>query len=96
MSQRIPSIEALESVHSFPGTYTIKAIGNNDPAFVERVHKCIEENLDSNELLNNYKKRISSKGNHISVTIVIHVQTANKVRVLYQELLKVKQLRMLL
>lgn len=96
MSQGIPSIEALESVHSFPGSYTIKAIGDNDPAFVERVHNCIKDCLDSNEFLQDSKERVSSKGNHISVTAVLHVQTANKVRILYQELLKVEQLRMLL
>ena len=96
MSQGIPSIEALESVHSFPGTYTIKAIADNNPAFVDRVHDCIEANLDSNEFLQSSKERVSSKGNHISVTLAIHVQTANKVRILYQELLKVDELRMLL
>ena len=32
-----PSLELLESIHAFPGTYQIKAIGSSDRDFAGRV-----------------------------------------------------------
>jgi hypothetical protein len=84
-----PSVELLESTHSFPGDYKIKAIGWADDDFefrvVEAVCACLAARSDLE-----YSVRSTPGGRHIAVTLDINVQTAEQVRAIYAELQEVK------
>jgi uncharacterized protein len=94
MSQ-LPSIELLEATHSFPGTYTIKAIGRSDSRFVARVVAAVREALKS-EQDPHYTTRESGDAAHIAVTLEIHVERATQIHDAYNALLSIPDLVLLL
>jgi uncharacterized protein len=86
-----PSVERLESSHSFPGDYKIKAIGSADDAFESRVIEAVCAHLAARSDLD-YSTRSTPGGRHIAVTLDMNVQSAEQVRAIYAELQEVKGL----
>ena len=67
---KLPPIELLESVHSFPGPYTFKIIATNDEAVLKNIVVVIRETLNL-ESLPSYSSRVSESGKHASLTVEI-------------------------
>ncbi|MDR3632465.1 MAG: DUF493 domain-containing protein [Isosphaeraceae bacterium] len=89
-----PSQELLESTHTFPGVYRIKAIGSADDAFEARVVAAVASELaDSSEL--DYSVRSTPGGRHVAVTMDITVQSAEQVRAIYARVHQVPGLTLL-
>lgn len=90
-----PSIEALESVHTFPGTYHIKVIGDASDDLVGRVVAVVHAELPAHSDLE-YNVRESSGGRHVALTLLISVQTAEQVREIYARVSEVAGVSMVL
>lgn len=90
-----PPEELLESVHSFPGVYQIKAIGSADQDFETRVIEAVVAELVSRSELD-YSSRTTPGGRHVSVTLEVTVQSAQHVRQIYARIREVPGLTMLL
>jgi uncharacterized protein len=86
-----PSIELLESTHSFPGDFKIKAIGSADDDFEMRVVEAVSAVLAARSDLD-YSVRSTPGGRHIAITLDLTVQTAEQVLAIYAELRAVKGL----
>lgn len=91
----MPSIERLESVHSFPGSYTFKLFGPNDGEFAAGARRTAVA-LVGNEAFVRSSERESSRGKHLCVTLEVHVQSAEHVRALYDDFVQLPDLRLLL
>lgn len=90
-----PSVELLESVHSFPGAYQIKAIGLAEDDFAGRVVAAALEVLSGPSELD-ATVRTTQGGRHAAVTLDVTVQTAEQVRELYARIEQVQGLVVLL
>lgn len=86
-----PSLELLESTHSFPGEFKIKAIGSADDDFATRVVEAASAILPARSDLD-YSVRSTPGGRYIAVTLDLNVQTAEQVLAIYAELRTVKGL----
>lgn len=93
-SKNIPSIELLESVHPFPGSYQIRAIGSTDDDFPARVVAAVQEELAGPGEVD-HSVRFTRGGRHVSVTLDLTVQSADQVRAIYARLHEVSGLRLL-
>ncbi|WP_169977268.1 YbeD family protein [Tautonia rosea] len=93
-SNNIPSADLLESVHPFPGSYQIRAIGSSDEDFPARVVAAVQEELAGPGELD-HSVRFTKGGRHVSVTLDITVQSADQVRAIYARLHEVSGLRLL-
>ena len=89
-----PSVELLESTHPFPGSYTIKAIGQADDDFEQRVIAAVSAYLAAASDLD-YTVRATKGGRHVALTLDINVQNAEQVRSIYAELRDVRGLTLL-
>jgi putative lipoic acid-binding regulatory protein len=94
MSQ-LPSIELLESMHTFPVVYMFKAIGKSDRGFVARAVAAVREELKL-EADPPYRSRDAVGGRHVSVTLQPAVATPNEVVAVYRRLAKLDGVVMLL
>lgn len=92
---QLPQRELLEATHSFPGTYTFKAIGAADDHFVGRVVTAVRRHLDEN-VEPSFSTRSTSGGRHVCVTIEPPVSDADDVLVIYASLQQVEGLVLLL
>ena len=90
-----PSLELLESNHTFPGVYQIKAIGSVDGGFEARVAEAVRAELASPSDLD-YTARTTPGGRHVALTLHVTVQTAEQVREIYGRVRAVEGLHMLL
>ncbi|HEV3165696.1 MAG TPA: DUF493 domain-containing protein [Isosphaeraceae bacterium] len=90
-----PSIELLESTHTFPGTYQIKAIGAADDDFTGRVIAAARTELASPEDLE-HSIRATRGGRHVAVTLKLSVQTPEQVRAIYARLHELEGITILL
>ena len=91
----LPPIELLESVHEFPGEYTVKAFGPHDQTFVDAVTR---EATSAHAAAGapEIGARASSKGTYICVTAVVFVESALDVHRLYEALQKVPRIKRVL
>lgn len=89
-----PSLDALESSHSFPGVYQIKAIGNADDDFERRVVDAVIAELSGPGELD-YSVRTTPGGRHVALTLDITVQSAEQVRTIYAAIREIKGLTLL-
>lgn len=90
-----PSEDLLESIHSFPGTFQIKAIGAADGDFLGRVlAAALEELAGPSEI--EHSIRETPGGRHAAVTLDITVQSAEQVRAIYARIREVEGLSLLL
>lgn len=95
MTESIPPEELLQSVHQFPGTYQIKAIGASENDFEGRVlAAAVEELATPGEL--DHSVRLTRGGRHMAVTLDITVQTPAQILAIYARLRQVEGLALLL
>jgi putative lipoic acid-binding regulatory protein len=85
MPDHRPSIDLLESSHTFPGVYQIKVIGNAERDFERRVVEAVTAELPAASDLD-YSVRKTPGGRHVALTLDITVQTAEQVRIIYDRL----------
>jgi uncharacterized protein len=81
----LPSVELLESTHSFPGPYTFKVIGRWEEGFVARAVAAVRDELEG-AADPPYQVRQTSAGRHIAVSVEPQVQNAWEVIAIYQRL----------
>jgi putative lipoic acid-binding regulatory protein len=91
----LPSIELLESVHTFPGRYMFKAFGENSQQLVDAARDAAAFVTGSTEKVE-LSYRPSAKGNHACVTLDVLVESALQVQQIYLELFAIPQVRLLL
>ena len=90
----VPSEDLLHSVHPFPGTYQIKAIGTAEDDFVGRVVEAVVAELATPGELE-HSVRVTPGGRHVSLTMDMTVQSAEQVRMIYSRIREVKGLTLL-
>lgn len=95
MSDHRPSIDLLESVHAFPGTYQMKVIGIADDDFENRVLAVVYEELAVPSDVD-VSSRTTPSGKHVALTLDLTVQTADQVRRIYARIQEVVGLTLLL
>lgn len=91
----LPSIEALEAVHLFPGRYIFKAFGTNAPGFAEALES-LAKNVLGHPCDIQTQVRLGAKGVNACVTLDILVASASQVRDIYVELSQFNGLKLLL
>ena len=90
----LPSIELLESTHSFPCEYMFKAIGKDDHTFAGRVMDAVrEETAEDHEPALRFRRTTS--GRHICVTIEPRVRDAQQILAIYERMYRLDGLVML-
>jgi len=94
-ADNVPSADLLESTHTFPGTYRIKAIGQAYPDFESRIVSAARAHLTASSDLD-HSVRSTAGGRHVAVTLEVMVQTAEQVRKIYAEIGKVEGLTLLI
>ncbi|HJL42018.1 MAG TPA: DUF493 domain-containing protein [Myxococcales bacterium LLY-WYZ-16_1] len=94
MDSREAFIEKLNAAHSFPTRYTFKLIGANRERFREDALEVLAEELPSADP--EVSSRMSSGGNHVSVTVVATVADADTVARVYERFHGLEGLAMLL
>lgn len=95
MTENLLPEELLQSVHQFPGSYQIKAIGVSANDFEGRVvAAAVEELATPSEL--DHSTRQTRGGRHVAVTLDITVQTPEQILAIYERLRQVEGLAMLL
>lgn len=94
MDDHRPSSDLLESSHSFPGVYQIKAIGVSGGDFVERVLAAAADELASPSEMD-HTTRATPSGKHVSLTLDMTVQNAEQVRAIYARIREVEGLTLL-
>ena len=81
----LPSLELIESVHSFPGRYTFKVIGRGDQGFVARVVAAVRDELAGSEDPP-FSVRETSGGKHMAVTVDAMIFRSHDVLRVYRRL----------
>lgn len=94
MTDHRPSEELLESVHQFPGTYQIKAIGASANDFPSRVVAAASSELATPSEVD-HSIRSTPDGRHVAVTMELTVQTPEQVRAIYARIRQVEGLALL-
>lgn len=94
MVTREEFLEKLNAAHSFPARYTFKLIGANRETFEEDALRILKSEVPSAQP--EVTQRLSSAGNHVSVTLVATIEDADTVIRLYERFHKLKGLAMLL
>jgi putative lipoic acid-binding regulatory protein len=81
----LPTIDLLESTHTFPGVYVFKVIGRSEGAFAERVVAAAREALgwDADPP---FRVRRAAGGRHVAVTLEPHLTAAHQVLAVYRRL----------
>ena len=78
----LPSLELLESTHSFPGDYMFKVIGEDDHTLTARVMAAVRSEVAEDHEPAMSVRRTAS-GRHICVTIEPRVDDARQVLAIY-------------
>ena len=95
MSTREEILDRLNDVHSFPGEYVFKVIGENTTEFVTRiVQACI--NALKPGATPGVRTRESSGGRHVSVTLTVQVEDAEEVLRVYDMMGKLEGIKFIL
>ena len=94
MSPALPNLELIESLHSFPGPFTFKIIGDAREDFVADTLTLATAGIGQEREFS-HTSRVSSAGNHIAVTLSIRVETSREVHAVYEKLLTIHGLRAL-
>jgi uncharacterized protein len=82
---RAASIEVLRQVHTFPGPYVFKIIGENTPEFVARILQAVVVVMGPTNTPS-VSIRESAGGKHQAVTMTVRVNDAEGVLDLYEVL----------
>jgi hypothetical protein len=87
--------ELLLATHAFPGSYTMKVIGAAGDDFVGRVVLAAQHSLTRPaDVL--HRTRSTPNGEHVSVTLVMHVETPEEIITVYESLQRVQGLKVLM
>lgn len=81
----MPTVELLESRHTFPCRYTMKVIGRAEHDFVQRVVHAVRDELQLEEGPE-FTTAETKGGRHVSVTVEPVFQTPQQVLALYSRL----------
>jgi len=82
---RYQSIELLNATHNFPCEFTFKAIGAANNEFVARVVSAVREGLGG-QVEPSYFTRSTPQGRHVSVTVLVSIDSAEQVLFVYDRL----------
>ncbi|TXD31717.1 DUF493 domain-containing protein [Lujinxingia vulgaris] len=88
-------IDRLNAMHTFPGPFLFKVIGENEPTFVSRVVQAAI-NAIGGEADVDVETRESGKGKHIAVTLSAQVQGPQEVLDVYELLRAVRGVRFMM
>ena len=88
-------IERLEEAHEFPGTYTLKVIGEQRDDFVATILAALQGELQLSDLPEHTLKS-TPNGRHVSVTVELTVQSAQQVGSVYARLQSMPEIRFLM
>lgn len=91
----LPSVQLLESRHTFPCSYTFKVIGTAADNFTARVVSIVRDEMQI-ELDPPYSFRAAQNGLHIAVTIEPFCQSSQQVLAIYSRLSGIDGLVMML
>ena len=91
----LPSVEALESRHSFPCEYTFKVIGSADDNFLARVIGSVRDELRLKEDPP-FRLKSTKNGQHVSITLEPIMENAQQVLAVYSRISQTSGLIMLL
>lgn len=93
--KKLPSLEVIESRHSFPGTYLFKVIGSVDDGFVGRAVVAVRKGLGATDDPR-FEMRQTPSGRHIAISFEPLLDNAGQVLAVYEELVKVSGVVMVL
>ena len=91
----LPSVDALESVHAFPGPYTFKVFGPGESSVMEDARSIALTHVESVEDVS-LSTRASSRGTYVCVSLKMTVASAEMVREIYRALVRLESVRFLL
>jgi putative lipoic acid-binding regulatory protein len=91
----LPTIELLETTHTFPAHYMFKVIGKAERGFLARTVAAVREELRMAEDPP-YHSRDAVGGRHVSVTVQVMVDEPAEVIAIYRRLARLDGLVMLL
>jgi uncharacterized protein len=91
---RLPSLELLDTMHTFPGPFVFKIIGDSHDDFIGDALTLAMSALN-HERECHHTSRKSSAGNHTSLTLTVHIESTHEVHLIYEKLLGLTGLRML-
>lgn len=94
MVERGEFIEKLNAAHSFPCSYTFKLIGPAEARIEQEALAIVETEMPGTAPI--VRTRHSSKGNHLSVTLVLPMPDAETVAHMYQRFHGIEGLFMML
>lgn len=92
---RLPPVELLKAVHSFPGPYLFKVIGHVEDDFVGRVQSCVREELKLTQAPR-CSTRYTASGKQVAVTVEALVTDAPQIHDVYRRLMTLPGLVVLL
>jgi putative lipoic acid-binding regulatory protein len=93
--KNLPSIELLESTHTFPCRYMFKVFGFHGEELIEQVRDAAAA-VSGGERHVTWSYRTSGAGKHGCVTLDVWLQTAHHVQAMYTELQGLTSVRMLM
>lgn len=85
LAMSLPSVEMLESRHSFPGPFIFKVIGSAEENFLARVVSAVRHELNM-ETDPQYSMRSTKTGAHIAITLEPECESAQQVLAVYSRL----------
>ena len=91
----IPSIELLESTHTFPGRFIFKVIGRVENGFAARVVAAVREEL-AHEVDPPHSLREAVGGRHVAVTLEPDIARAEQVLAVYRRVRSITGLVMMM
>ncbi|MBL8820608.1 MAG: DUF493 domain-containing protein [Planctomyces sp.] len=91
----LPSVEVLESRHTFPCTYIFKVIGATENNFTARVVALVRDEMGL-EQDPPFTFRAARNGMHVSVTLEPHCISSQQVLAIYSRLTGMDGIVMLL
>ena len=90
-----PSLELLDSAHTFPGVYQFKAIGDVAADFEARVLMAVRSEVGADAAIGQ-TVRSTKGGRHVSLTLDVDVQSAEQVHLIYAKIRELHGLLFLL
>ncbi len=91
----VPSIEVLETAHSFPAPYTIKVIGPDTSDFRTSARANCIKHLGEDALVD-ITERQSKTGQHLALTLKFQAPSAKTVQDIYRDLANLQNLKFII
>ena len=91
----VPSIEALETAHSFPANYLIKIIGPDTETFRVGAKDTCYKHLGADGELEITERR-SKNGQHLALSLRFKVLTPQMVQQIYKDLAQLSGLKFII